>query len=160
MKKLLLLSSIIFFITSCNKREIITGIQFKEIAEQQGFSVEHITGEKDAELGISAKYIATDSIAQVIFFEFSGETEAKNAFNTFRAQTQKNLTTPIEHGSPNDSGAFGNTQEYFALTMKGENVNLIRITSTLVYSFTQTNSSREKAEKLLGAIGYKNIDKD
>lgn len=159
MKKLVLLAITIFTLTACNKRTALTGEQFKQLAEQHGFRVEQIVGDKDAQIGIIAKYNVYDTAGidtemEIMFFELVGNEQAKGAFNVFRSEMHGSLSSPLEHGLPNDSGAFGNTQEYFAFTTRGESTSLIRVGNTLAYSYTATSDSRKAAEKLFIAMGY------
>lgn len=158
-KTILFITILLLSATSCTIEKTVNGEEFKRVARLQGLLVEQRVGEKDADMGIISKYFVKDTIIQdpkmeIFFFEFIGDSEAKNAFNTFRKESKTMMKGSIEYGSPNDSGVFGNKQEYFALVINGQQVNLIRIGNTLAYSYTATMAGRNRAEALLQAIGY------
>lgn len=143
---------------SCTERTAITGDEFARVARGQGFTVERRVGEQDGEIGISAKWFAIDSINptnEIMFFEFTGEAAAQNAFDMFREHhTNHADASAITYGSPNDSGVFGNTQEFFLYTIPiSERVSLIRVAHTLAYAWIKQPDNPD-AQELFTAIGY------
>lgn len=141
-----------------NERVPVTGERFAEIVRQHDLETQQLRGNKDVAMGVVAKYrveFAAESNTDIMFFVFVDEARAKEGFNVCRRDIARTLSSPIEYGSPNDSGVFGNTQEYFAMTIQGVQANVVRVANTVAFSYAPDFEAGKTADSIFEAMGYK-----
>lgn len=139
----------LFMLTGCGKKTVITDENFKSFFEGKGYTIYDVTSQFSAnEIVKSASLAESDKGYQIEFYVLSNEAEATGMFNTNKA----NFETYKGNSSSESSGSASNYSTY-TLTTSGYYMHLCRVDNTLLY-LKISEEYKDVVKKQIKELGY------
>ena len=137
----------LFAITGCGSKVVITDSDFKSKAESYNYEVGDVTNDYTA--GSVEKVLAINlSNGEMYFYIFSDNSEAANFFNEGKDYYQN-----YKSGTSSEvSSAMGNYSKY-ALTSDGYYLYICRVDNTVVAAKVK-ESSKDEVKAFIKELGY------
>ena len=118
----------LFLVTGCGKKTVITTSEFISKAEKAGYQTTDITAQYSSYEYIKEATIAKNDNYQVEFYVLDGEDKAKGMFDTNKTDFENSKGSSSSYSTVN----LANYSTY-ALTSAGKYMYLARVENTLIY---------------------------
>ena len=138
----------LFLVTGCGKKTVITTSEFISKAEKAGYQTTDITAQYSSYEYVKEATIAKNDNYQVEFYVIDGEDKAKGMFDTNKADFENSKGSSSSYSTVN----LANYSTY-ALTSSGKYKYIARVDSTLLY-IDVDEKYKDDVKKFVKELGY------
>lgn len=144
---LLLCILVLFVLTGCGKKEVLTAEKFEEVLTKEGFSVTDVTSALDDKT-IKSVLTANNGIYQVEFYVTENDKRAKEIY-----ENNRNVFKENETKSSKQKEISKTDYEKYTFELENQYEVIIRNKNTMVYA--SLNSDNKKSlNKIIDKLNY------
>lgn len=144
---LLLCILVLFVLTGCGKKEVLTAEKFEEVLTKEGFSVTDVTSALDDKT-IKSVLTANNGIYQVEFYVTENDKRAKEIYENNRNVFKENETKASKQKEISKTD-----YEKYTFELENQYQVIIRNKNTMVYA--SLNSDNKKSlNKIIDKLNY------
>lgn len=144
---LLLCILVLFVLTGCGKKEVLTTEKFEEVLTKEGFSVTDVTSVLDDKT-IKSVLTANNGIYQIEFYVTGNDKRAKEIYESNRNAFKENETK-----SSKQKEISKTDYEKYTFELENQYQVIIRNKNTMVYA--SLNSDNKKSlNKIIDKLNY------